>query len=48
MIDCAKQIISKEGPTGLYKGMAAPLAGGLLNDGLYQHLHRVVADFTAM
>lgn len=27
MIDCAKQIISKEGPTGLYKGMAAPLAG---------------------
>mmetsp|Transcript_38485 Transcript_38485/g.94665 ORF Transcript_38485/g.94665 Transcript_38485/m.94665 type:complete len:302 (+) Transcript_38485:103-1008(+) len=27
MVDCVKQIIAKEGPTGLYKGMAAPLAG---------------------
>eukprot|EP00282_Hemiselmis_andersenii_P014569 CAMPEP_0114148932 /NCGR_PEP_ID=MMETSP0043_2-20121206/21889_1 /TAXON_ID=464988 /ORGANISM="Hemiselmis andersenii, Strain CCMP644" /LENGTH=345 /DNA_ID=CAMNT_0001243541 /DNA_START=45 /DNA_END=1078 /DNA_ORIENTATION=- len=27
MIDCARQIVAKEGPTGLYKGMAAPLAG---------------------
>jgi len=48
MIDCAKQIISKEGPTGLYKGMAAPLAGELSNDGLYQHLRLVVADFAPM
>eukprot|EP00286_Rhodomonas_abbreviata_P015186 CAMPEP_0181319476 /NCGR_PEP_ID=MMETSP1101-20121128/17595_1 /TAXON_ID=46948 /ORGANISM="Rhodomonas abbreviata, Strain Caron Lab Isolate" /LENGTH=300 /DNA_ID=CAMNT_0023427085 /DNA_START=72 /DNA_END=974 /DNA_ORIENTATION=- len=27
MVDCAKQIVAKEGPKGLYKGMAAPVAG---------------------
>jgi solute carrier family 25 carnitine/acylcarnitine transporter 20/29 len=27
MMDCASQIIKAEGPRGLYKGMAAPLAG---------------------
>lgn len=27
MVDCASQIVKKEGVKGLYKGMAAPLAG---------------------
>lgn len=27
MIDCAKQIVAKQGVQGLYSGMAAPLAG---------------------
>jgi solute carrier family 25 (mitochondrial carnitine/acylcarnitine transporter), member 20/29 len=27
LVDCARKIIAREGVTGLYKGMAAPLAG---------------------
>jgi hypothetical protein len=27
MVDCAKQTMAKEGVKGLYRGMAAPIAG---------------------
>lgn len=27
MMDCARKIIAKDGPTGLYRGMSAPLVG---------------------
>ena len=45
MIDCAKQIVNKQGVKGLYSGMAGPLAGTDPHTCGPAALHRQLASF---